>query len=129
MGGGGQAGVVRGKTNALKVPNAHHARVDREKIADYLLSPDNPNSEGKPGFFSRFGFSVDRWEIFAEALRLHCLRNDIAEEVETSFGIKYVVIGVIETPDGRNPSVKTVWLVDSENANPRFITAVPVRRR
>ena len=43
----------------LRLPNAHLARIDREKITDYLLSSVNPRDRAKAGFFLRFGFNVN----------------------------------------------------------------------
>ena len=45
---------------------------------------------------------------------------------ETAFGPRYHVDGIIETPDGRNPKIKTVWQVDIGSNSPRLITAHPL---
>ena len=51
-----------------------------------------------------------------------------ARVVETPYGPRYHVEGAIETPDGRNPRVRTVWQIDLGSNYPRFITAHPRRR-
>jgi hypothetical protein len=43
----------------VKLPNADQARVEREKITEYLLSTSHPDGRSKAEFFSRFGFRVD----------------------------------------------------------------------
>ena len=45
--------------------------------------------------------------------------------VESPHGIKYIVIGRIETPSGQSPGVRTVWIVDKGNDKPRLVTAYP----
>ena len=62
---------------------------------------------------------------FAAALRSHCRQHEVAATLETEYGIQYVIIGSIETPDGRNPRIRAVWQVDNGANYPRFITARP----
>ena len=112
----------------MKLPNGHQAQIEREKITDYLLSPVNPRSRAKADFFLSFGFSIDRWEEFAEALKVHAASHEVAGVVETAYGPRYHVDGALVTPDGRNPVIRTVWQADHGSAYPRFITAHPRRR-
>jgi hypothetical protein len=39
----------------------------------------------------------------------------------------YTIEGVLETPDGRNPYVRTVWTVEIGSDAPRFVTAYPLQ--
>ena len=96
----------------MSLPNAQYARVQREKIIDYLLSTTSPDGRSKAEFFFRFGFRVDQWQSLADALRVQGTSHEVVEIVETVFGPRYHVDGIIETPDGRNPKIKTVWQVD-----------------
>ena len=112
----------------LKLPNAHQARIDRAKVINYLLSTSHPDGQSKAAFFSRFGFEAEQWQRFAAALRDHGARNEIAEMTVSDYGTRYSVNGIIETPDGRNPYVRTVWIIDKANNEPRLITAYPLRR-
>ena len=112
----------------MKLPNATLAEVDREKIVGYLLSEDQPPERGKVGYFSRFGFGVEQWEILAEALKAHCAGHDVVEVEESDYGPRYIIDGILQTPDGRNPRVRTVWQIDRGYSHPRFITAHPLRR-
>ena len=112
----------------MRLPNAHQARIDRQKITHYLLSSVNPRGRAKADFFQRFGFNINRWEELAYALKLQAASHEVARVVETPYGPRYHVDGAIETPDGRNPWVRTVWQIDLESDFPRFITAHPRRR-
>jgi hypothetical protein len=38
-------------------------------------------------------------------------------------GGKYLVERVLQSPDGRNPRVRSVWLIDGGRGYPRLITA------
>ena len=112
----------------MKLPRAKRARVDERKVVGYLLSTHHPDGRSKAAFFGSFGFSAARWELLADALRDHGMNGEVTSIATSDYGARYSVDGVIETPDGRNPRVRTVWLVD-ENGKPRLITAHPLRRR
>ena len=45
---------------------------------------------------------------------------------ETGFGPRFEVHGPLTTPDGRLPSVCTVWQLDHGEFAPRLITAYPL---
>ena len=109
----------------MRLPNAHQARVDRGKIVDYLLCFSNADGQSKTAFFYGLGFRVEQWQEFAEALQSHGGTHEVVEVEEAVYGTKYVLIGAIETPDGRNPRVTTVWMIAIACAFPRFITAYP----
>lgn len=115
----------RRKRTGMKLPNAHLTIVDREKIVDYLLNPAHSDNGGKAKFFWGLGFTVEQWQVFAEALRTLARSFPVMERVESPHGIKYIVIGRIETASGRSQGVRTVWIMDKGNDNPRLVTAYP----
>ena len=112
----------------MRLPNAENAWVQVAKARDYLLASEHPEGGGKAGFFVRFDFYQDRWEILADALRRHGASHEVASVIETSYGMKFVVEGILETPDRRNPYTRSVWLIDNGSDLPRLITAYPLER-
>lgn len=112
----------------MKLPNADYGVVDRRKIMDYLLSRRQPDGMSKAEFFSSFGFSAMHWETFARALRVHGQSGTVTSLTESTYRVRYSVDRFIETPDGRNPRVRTVWIVASGNDEPRLVTAHPLRK-
>ena len=110
------------------LPNAEQARVAPEKTRDYLLNIEHRRGRAKARFFLRFGFTREEWQVFAEALQAHAIANEVISTRETSCGTHYVVDGSLETPDGRNPRVWTVWELTPDSEVPRFITAYPRER-
>jgi hypothetical protein len=112
----------------MKILNAEAATVPRKKIVDYLLELSHPDNKGKAAFFFRFGFTVDDWKSFADALVKHLVENDVAEKKENAYAVKYVVVGRLSTPDGRNPIIASVWKVQGEGAYPEFVTAHPTMK-
>lgn len=87
----------------MKLPSAGEGAVPAEKIIGYLLSFSHPDGRGKARFFAHFGFSVENWQVLASALLDHAARNEVARVENSSFGTRYIVEGIMETPDGRKP--------------------------
>jgi hypothetical protein len=112
----------------MKLPNASRVRVDRSKIEQYLLSHEHPDGSPKARFFERFGFRRSHWEELAAALCGHARTQNVANTVESGYGIRYVLDGPLETPDGRRPYVRTVWIMEAGNDEPRLVTAHPMGR-
>ena len=110
----------------MRLPNAEHVCVDREKLTDYLLCISHPDGGSKAEFFARFGFRVEDWEVLAEALRKHGAHCDVVNIVDSAYGTRYAVDGLLETPDRRSPLVRTVWIIETGSARPRLITAHPL---
>lgn len=110
----------------MHLPNASRARVERSKVVDDLLNEDHPDGDSKALFFRQFGVHSDRWEQFAEALGNHAMQREVREKAESEYGTRYVIEGPLHPPDGRNPVVRTVWIVDSDASIPRLVTAYPI---
>ena len=110
----------------MKLPHAEEAVVPQDKIEHYLLNPSHPIGGSKAGFFRGFGFSRGQWGLLADALREHGRANPVAKAVSDEDGTTYLVEGPLETPLGRRPRLRTVWLVERGRLAPRFITAHPL---
>ncbi len=110
----------------MRLPNAEHAHVEPAKIVDYLLSDDHPKGGSKAGFFVRFGFNRTQWRLLEQALLAHGRDHGIVATYETQHGLLFVIHGTIETPDGRNPRIRTVWMIDHGYDPPRIVTAYPL---
>jgi hypothetical protein len=108
-----------------QLPGASAATVDDHKIIKYLLDPTHSNGgAGKAKFFGRFGFSQANWVDFKKALLDHPRTNSVTKQERTKYGgDKYVVRCSLTTPDGRNPCVVSVWIIEPPDPNPRFVTA------
>ena len=113
----------------MKLPNAHQAKVERDKVVSYLLNPDHRFGASKARFFAAFGFRAESWTVLADAFREHAVRNDVSKVKETGFGPRYDVDGRLEAPNGASPRIRTVWQVDLGEDAPRLITAYPLEER
>ena len=113
----------------MRLPNAHLAIIDREKITEYLLNTAHRFGASKARFFGEFGFELAAWEILAQALREHAQRHEVSRVTETLFGPRYEITGELSAPDGRAPMVRTIWQLDHGKVAPRLITAYPSARQ
>ncbi len=110
----------------MMLPYASEARIEKEKLLDYLLSPNHPKGRPKTEFFASFGLDAASWETLRAALLKHAVTYEVTRTVESPYGMQYVMEDQIETPDGRNPLIRTVWMISEENPRPRLITAYPL---
>lgn len=107
----------------MKLPGGEDAEVPREKVEGYLLSRTHPTGRFKARFFRGVGFeSVEQLET---ALRRVAESGTVSSEMQTAYGMKYVVDGELETPRGTWVSIRTVWIRGHGTASPRFVTAYP----
>lgn len=108
-----------------RLPNAGTALVNPVRLAGYLLSRSHPVGGPKAAFFARFGFDASAPHILATALLRHASLHEVAAITPTPYGTKFEIAGPLDTPDGRSPLVRTVWIILYEETDPRFVTAVP----
>ena len=109
----------------MKIPDLDSLVCSQTKVTQYLLSDRHPVGRTKAILFKRFGYSVERWSILAEDLKKVARENEISAVEKSSFGVRYIVDGVLSTPGGRLLPVRTVWFIDNDEQIPHFVTAYP----
>ena len=129
MGGRAAESDDAGARAMTPLPGIEHARVPLSKVTGYLLTPEHPEGRSKAAFFARFGFSRERPDVLAEALRHHAAVCGVAGVEPSPFGTRYRVEGPLAAPDGRTPLVRTIWFIEPGDAAPRFVTAYPLPAR
>ncbi len=112
----------------MKLPNHEGAFVPQEKLVNYLLDKTHGVGRHKAAFFMRFGFTREAWEALDAALREHAGEHDVSRESPSRHGVRYAVDGILQTPGGRTPLVRSVWFVKAGDERPHFVTAYPLRR-
>ncbi len=109
----------------MRLPYAEQAVVHPNKLNDYLLSLTHPEGRAKARFFVSYGFTADDPAKLSSSLRQHALGNEASLSKDNKFGRLFLVEGPLVTPDGRNPSLRSVWIIEPESTTPRLITAYP----
>lgn len=111
----------------VKLPNHSAARVELQKVRDYLLSESHPVGRRKAALFLRLGFDRDRPGELISGLLQIARSEEVLDRIFTPHGTKYVVDGRIKGPEGE-AAIRTVWILPRRSVAPRLITAYPVSR-
>ncbi|GJE74766.1 DUF6883 domain-containing protein [Methylorubrum suomiense] len=102
-------------------------QVAEDKLVKYLLDINHPVGGPKAKFFLNFGFSPSAPEAFAAALAAHPWLNTQGRLMTPPIGLPRLTFeGPLAAPDGREPRVRTVWEIVSDDTA-RFLTAYPCR--
>ena len=110
-----------------RLPRLDRAIVPEAKIVNYLLSAQHSGGRAKARFLQSYGFRVQDWRALRDAVIAHATTNDITASHQSRFGTRYEIDGPLQTPDGRAPTVRVVWFVESQENVPRLVTLVPRR--
>ena len=109
----------------MELPNKSRAQVPLEKVTDYLLSETHAVGKSKAKYFRSYGFNDEAVGDLVQGL-LAIAQNAQVEDSEMSrFGVKYVLDGKLETPNGDMIQVRTIWIIENDTEIPRFVTAYP----
>jgi hypothetical protein len=109
----------------MSLPNADRAIVDPAKIRDYLLATAHPVGRFKARFFVSLGYAADQWERLRDDILGIARSGSIAGETAASYGRKFEVDGILTAPSGRSATVRTVWIIRTEEDFPRLVTVFP----
>jgi hypothetical protein len=109
----------------MKLPFREHTFVPSAKLTDYLLSPTHPVGKSKAQFFAAFGFDAANAADLERQFILIAQTEDVYKTMSSSYGEKYVVRGILQATDGRQALIETVWIIESGEDRPRFVTAYP----
>ncbi|GAB3221852.1 DUF6883 domain-containing protein [Spirosoma arcticum] len=109
----------------MKLPNTDNADVPDRKLTSYLLDHAHPQNKGKAAFYEIVGFTKENPDHLRVALLSHVLANEVAKIIDTDFGIRYVVEGWMECPNGKQYSIRSVWFIANGEEVPKLVTAYP----
>lgn len=109
----------------MKLPNVEDAYVPLAKLTDYLLSETHPIGKSKARFFRAAGFDGTHAVFLEQALLLLAQTNAVVATETSAHGTKYVIDGTIQTPRQQAITIRTVWIIDTGQIRPRFVTAYP----
>lgn len=57
---------------------------------------------------------------------MHAAAHEVSTTEPSPFGLRFVVEGPIQAPDGRTPLIRVVWFVQMGQQVPRLATAYPL---
>jgi hypothetical protein len=103
------------------LPYARRAVVKDDKITGYLLNPSQPDN--KADFFERFGFRFGAWRRLRDVLKEHPIQNMVVGVYPDEYGTLYEVQCMIPSPDGRNPCIRSFWIINNGGNVPKLVSA------
>lgn len=99
--------------------------VPPRKLTHYLLDL-NALDPSKAVFFLSRGFTLADWPQLSDALAIHAFANWPGDvRLADQYGVKHVVTGPLDCPDGSKPDVLAVWQFKPGASAASFITAYP----
>ena len=110
----------------MKLPNCKKAVVSRKKLTYYILSETHSTGKFKAKIFRKLGFDENNVTLFEKALHKIAESENVTDIQTSKYGTKYVLNGKINAPFERTIRVKTIWIIEKGQKNPRFITVYPV---
>jgi hypothetical protein len=111
---------------AVIVPNSEKAYIPSAKLKDYLLSSSHAVGKSKAKFFREFGFNESNVHLLETGLLSIVFVEDVTNVTVSLHGTKYTVDGLLLTPTGTTVHVRTIWILETDQNEPRFVTAHPL---
>jgi hypothetical protein len=109
----------------MRLPNGDHAFIAPSKLAGYLLSGTHPAGQSKAKFFRAVGFDETTLAVLQEGLLSIAKECEVTQMSSSPHGMKYIIDGALSTPVGHVASIRTIWIIDTGQETPRFVTAYP----
>lgn len=109
----------------MELPNKAKAYIPANKITGYLLSQTHTIGKSKARYFRSLGFDETNHAELEQGLLMIAQIESIKDTSVNPHGIKYVIDGFIKTPKGAMIGLRTVWIIETNDNRPRFVTAYP----
>ena len=112
----------------MNLPNYEKAYVPKQKLSNYLLSETHAVGKAKAKYFRSLGYTEENADQLADALLIIAKSEGVSQEVASRYGTKYTIEGEIVTPIGITVRIRSVWVVEPHDHQPRFVTAYPFEK-
>jgi len=109
----------------MKLPNRENAYIPASKLKGYLLSETHAAGRSKAKFLRSLGFDDANIELLERGLFAIAQTQEVSAESSSPHGTKYIIEGSLQTPSGKTVKLRTVWIIDKDHDQPRFVTAIP----
>jgi hypothetical protein len=110
----------------MQLPNREKAYVPAGKLMSYILSETHAVGKAKAKFFRALGFDETNVTQLEAGFLAIAQMEEVEDFMTSPHGAKYIVDGSMKTPKGGVVRVRTIWITETEQENPRFVTAYPI---
>ena len=109
-------------------PNIHFGKpcVAGTRISGYLLSGSHLVGRAKALIFNNLGYDISNPAQLELGLLNIADQWDVVQTMNSEYGTKYIVDGILAAPNGSEFSLRTVWITDAGETRARFVTAYPL---
>jgi len=111
----------------MRLSNKEKAYIPPNKLTGYLLSETHAVGKSKAKFFRPLGFDKTTVKQLEQGPLAIAQTNEVRESITFPHGTKYVIDGPLKTPKGTVVRIRTIWIWEAEDENPRFITTYPIK--
>jgi TolB-like protein len=87
----------------------------------------HPVGKSKARFYHLHGFTEKSTEFLKNELLEIAYNKKVQMTENTAYGIKYIIEGSVRTPKGRTIEIRTIWIIETNDENPRLVTAYPAQ--
>lgn len=109
----------------MNLPNLENAYISPEKLTEYLLSVSHSTGKTKARYLRAVGFNEQNTDILQQGLIEIAQSYNVVNTVTTAHGEKFIIDGEILAPNGSFVQLRTIWIIDTGQNRPRFVTAYP----
>lgn len=105
----------------MKLP--HDAIIATAKLTRYLLVWRE--ADDKSRFLAQAGYGQDNWQQLEADLIQILLLDALPSHESNRFGDVYEIRGMLVGPNGVELSIITIWMIEYETQQTKFITLYP----
>lgn len=112
-----------------KLPNYKSAVIPREKLTNYALNKNHPKGKDKAIAFEKYlGYNIENADMLLNEIKAGLTRNVSTKRPNTQYGRPFEVRMEIVGANGKRANIKTGWIIDKGEENPR-LTSVYIYRK
>lgn len=93
------------------------------KLTEYLLTFRTRND--KSLWLAKAGYTISNWEQLEQDLRQQVLTQNAELDETNQYGMVYRIITQLVGPNGQYLQVVTIWMIEHETGQTKFITLYP----
>jgi hypothetical protein len=117
----------------MKLPNAERAVIDIKKLRNYSLNPNHPEGKHKARvFLEKLDFTADDAERLRELIMEAIMKVEATEQKPSPYGRRFYVDFHVKRSEKyvqMGATVRTAWIIRSDEVFPRLTTCFIPRRR
>lgn len=112
------------QTTKRRLPNAGSVTIAPEKFTGYALNKNHSHGRDKAIAFERaLGYTVDNADDLIKNIRRNVRRYPAEKRPKNQHGQPYQVKMVLTGPNGKRAVVKTGWIIEEGQTQPRLTSA------